>query len=154
MHLIPSTSARPSRRLRTLALLTIVALAATVSAGCRPQRPIALTTVGGAASTTPQLYPGGDGDLKIHIKNDNAYPVRVTNINTGAGSITSNKGAACNASTGATFVNTAGSWDVSANNTASFTLAGKVRMSNISDSTCQGAVFTVPVALSGVEVKR
>jgi len=118
LNLVPSTSARPSRRLRTLAPLTVVALAATVSAGCRPQRPIPLTTVDAAAS------------------------------------ITSNKGAACNASTGATFVNTAGSWDVPANNTASFTLAGKVRMSNISDSTCQGAVFTVPVALSGVEVKR
>jgi len=121
----------------------------TGSGSAKATSSIALTTVDAAASTTAQLYPGGSGDLKITIQNDNAYPVRVTNINNGAGSITSDKGTACNASTGVTFVDTAGTFDVPANNTASFTLAGKVQMSNISDTTCQGAVFTVPVALSG-----
>ena len=36
-----------------------------------------------------------------------------------------------------------------ANDQATFTLSGAVAMSNASDSTCQGAVFTIPVSLSG-----
>lgn len=111
---------------------------------------IDLTTVDASASTTAQLYPGGSGDLEITIQNDNPYPVRVTDINNAAvGSITSNKGAACDASTGVTFDDTSGTFDVPANSTASFTLTGTVHMSNASDTTCQGAVFTIPVDLLG-----
>jgi len=109
---------------------------------------VALTT--SVASTSPQLYPGGSGDLNITINNSNPYPVRVTNIsNLEGSSITSDKGAACNASTGVTFANIDGTWDVPANGTGSFTLVDTVSMSNASDTTCQGAVFTIPVALSG-----
>ncbi len=122
----------------------------TGSGSAKATSAIDLTTVDASASTSAQLYPGGSGDLKISIKNDNSYPVRVTNINNAAvGSITSDKGAACDASTGVTFDNSAGTWDVPANSTASFTLVGKVHMSNASDTTCQGAIFTIPVDLLG-----
>ena len=107
-----------------------------------------LTTSDVAATTTAQLYPGGTADVKIKINNPNPYPVRVTTIN-GSGAITSDKGAACDASTGVTFTNQSGTFDVAANSNASFTLAGAVAMSNASDNSCQGAVFTVPVSLSG-----
>ena len=107
-----------------------------------------MTTSDVAATTTAQLYPGGTADVKIKIHNPNPYPVRVTSID-GNGAITSDKGAACDASTGVTYTNQSGTFDVAANSDASFTLLGAVAMSNASDNTCQGAVFTVPVSLSG-----
>jgi hypothetical protein len=107
-----------------------------------------LTTSDVAATTTAQLYPGGTADVKIKINNPNPYPVRITSI-TGTTAITSDKGTACDASTGVTFTNQSGAFDVAANSNASFTLSGAVAMSNLSDNSCQGAVFTVPVSLSG-----
>ena len=107
-----------------------------------------LTTSDVAATTTAQLFPGGTADVKIKINNPNPYPVRVTSI-TGNGAITSDKGAACDASTGVTFTDKTGTFDVAANSNTSFTLVGAVAMSNSSDNSCQGAVFTVPVSLSG-----
>jgi len=107
----------------------------------------ALTTT--AASTSAQLFPGAIGDLKITIKNDNGYPVRVTDV-TGSGTITSDKGSACDASTGVTFTDQhIQTLDVPASSSATFTLANAVGMSNASDNACQGATFTVPVSLVG-----
>jgi hypothetical protein len=101
-----------------------------------------------SASTTAQLYPGGIGDLVVKVTNPNAFGVTVTGV-TGAGTITSDKGAACNASTGVTFTNTSGlTQAVGAGATVTFSLVGKVAMSNASDNSCQGAVFTVPVTLT------
>jgi hypothetical protein len=82
------------------------------------------------------------------VTNPNPFAVTVTAV-TGAGAITSDKGAACNTSTGVTFTNTSGlSQAVGAGATVTFSLAGKVAMSNASDNSCQGAVFTVPVTLT------
>ena len=138
------------------ALLTIpaAALAAWHGAGsgtaaARATSAQALSTVDASASTSAQLYPGGSGDVKLSIHNPNAYPVRVTSV-TGSGTITSDKGAACDASTGVTFANQTGlSLDVAAGATTTFTLSGAASMSNASDNACQGAVFTIPVSLTG-----
>ena len=108
-----------------------------------------LTTVDASASTTAQLYPGGTGDVVITVSNPNSFPVTITAV-TGNGTITSDKGAACNASTGVTFTNTSGLSQVAAGSTTtSFTLSGKAAMSSTSDNSCQGAVFTIPVTLTG-----
>lgn len=109
----------------------------------------AVGTLDVSATTPATLYPGATGDLKLEISNPNPYPVRITSV-AGAGTITSDKGAACNASTGVTFTNQSGlTLDVPASTSATFTLSGAVAMSNASDNSCQGAVFTVPVSLSG-----
>ena len=108
-----------------------------------------LTTVDVSASTTATLYPSGTGNVLLRINNPNPYPVAVTSV-TGNGTITSDKGAACDASTGVTFTNQTGlSLAVPATSAATFTLTGAVAMSNASDNSCQGAVFTIPVSLSG-----
>jgi hypothetical protein len=108
-----------------------------------------LTTVDASASTTAQLYPGGTGDVVITVSNPNSFPVTITAV-TGNGTITSDKGAACNASTGVTFTNTSGLSQVApGSTTTSFTLSGKAAMSSASDNSCQGAVFTIPVTLTG-----
>jgi hypothetical protein len=109
----------------------------------------ALDSVDVSATTSATLYPGATGDLQLRIDNPNPYPVRVTTV-TGSGAITSDKGAACNASTGVTFADQSGlTLDVPASSASTFTLSGSVSMSNASDNSCQGAVFTVPVTLSG-----
>jgi hypothetical protein len=108
-----------------------------------------LTTVDVSASTTAQLYPGGSGDVLIKINNPNPYAVRVTSV-TGSGTITSDKGATCDASTGVTFTNQSSlTLDVTASTATQFTLTGAVAMSNASANACQGAVFTIPVTLTG-----
>jgi hypothetical protein len=107
-----------------------------------------LTLSDASASTTAQLYPGGTGDIWIKVTNSNPFAVTVTSV-TGAGTITSDKGAACDAATGVTFTNTTGlTQAVGAGATVTFFLAGKVAMSNASDNSCQGAVFAVPITLA------
>jgi hypothetical protein len=109
----------------------------------------ALSTVDVSASTSATLYPGATGDVMLRISNPNPYPVRVTEVE-GNGTITSDAGAACNASTGVTFTDQTGlTLDVPASGQATFTLSGSVAMSNGSDDSCQGAVFTIPVTLTG-----
>src|ERR671922_2495643 len=86
----------------------------------------------------------------VKVSNPNPFPVRITAV-AGNGTITSDKGAACDASTGVTFANQSGlALDVAAGATATLTVAGAVSMSNASDNSCQGAVFTVPVSVTGI----
>jgi hypothetical protein len=104
-----------------------------------------------SASTTADLYPGATGSVKLKVTNNNSFPVRVTGVTKQAGAITSDKGAACDAATGVTFTNQTGqTLDVAANATQTFTLAGAVAMTNASDNTCQGAVFSIPVDVTGI----
>jgi hypothetical protein len=107
-----------------------------------------LTLLDASSSTTAQLYPGGTGDLYIKVTNPNPFAVTITTV-TGAGAITSDKGAACDAVTGVTYTTTTGlSQAVAAGATVTFSLAGKMAMSNASDNSCQGAIFTVPITLA------
>jgi hypothetical protein len=110
----------------------------------------ALTTVDVSASTVATLYPGATGDVLLRISNPNPYPVTVTDVN-GAGVIDSDTTAACDAATGVTFTDQSGlSVNVPAAGASTVTLTGSVAMDNSSHTTCQGAVFTIPVTLSGV----
>ena len=109
----------------------------------------ALATVDVSATTPATLYPGATGDVSLDIDNPNPYPVRVTTVS-GNGTITSDAGGACDASTGVVFTDQTGlTLDVPANSDVSFTLTGAVSMTNASHNSCQGAVFTIPVSLSG-----
>ena len=112
----------------------------------------ALTLVDASASTVADLYPGASGAAKVRITNPNSFPVRVTSVSKqAAASITSDKGAACNASTGVTFTDQTGlTLDLAAGATQTLTLPGAVAMTNASDNSCQGAVFTIPVDVTGV----
>jgi hypothetical protein len=111
----------------------------------------ALTLGDATASTTADLYPGSTGTVQLKVTNPNSFPVRITAVSKqAAGSITSDKGASCNASTGVTFNNQTGlTLDLAAGATSTFPLSGAVSMSNASDNTCQGAVFTIPVDVTG-----
>jgi hypothetical protein len=109
----------------------------------------ALTLSDATASTSADLYPGVTGAVKLKVSNPNPFPVRITAV-AGNGAITSDKGAACDAATGVTFSNQSGqTLDLLANETNHvFTLATAVSMSNASDNSCQGAVFSIPVSVT------
>lgn len=103
-----------------------------------------------AATPTADLYPGGTGNLKITINNPNPYPVLVTQIARTGGAITSDAGAACDASTGVSMSTPQTvSISVAAGGSTTTTLTGVMSMTNSSDTTCQGATFTVPVTVTG-----
>jgi hypothetical protein len=108
-----------------------------------------LTLGDATAFTSADLYPGATGSVVLRVTNSNPFRVRITTV-TGNGAITASSGAACTASTGVTFTNQTGlTHDVAANSTATVTLAGAVSMSNSSDDSCQGAVFSIPVTVGG-----
>jgi hypothetical protein len=110
----------------------------------------AVTLSDASAATSADLYPGGSGAVKLKVTNPNSFPARITTVN-GNGTITSDKGAACDAATGVTFTNQSGlTLDLAAGATSTFTLAGAVSMSNSSDNSCQGAVFSIPVTVTAV----
>ncbi len=110
----------------------------------------ALTLSDATASTSADLYPSGSGAVKIKVTNPNPFPVKITQVaQTASSTITSDAGAACNASTGVSFVTQSGlNLALAAGATTVFSLANAVSMSNASDNSCQGAVFSIPVDLT------
>src|ERR671927_268237 len=114
----------------------------------------AISTVDVSASTTATLYPGVSGDVLIKLDNPNPYPVTVTAI-TGSGSITADSGHSGCTTTGVTFTNQSSlSLVVPAKSggvdgVLQTTLTGAASMSNASLNACQGAVFTIPVSITG-----
>jgi hypothetical protein len=111
----------------------------------------AVTLADATANTSADLYPGATGAVKLKVSNPNPFPVRITAV-AGNGAITSDKGAACDAATGVAFTNQSSlTLDLLANETDKvFTLAGAVAMTNASDNTCQGAVFSIPVSVTAI----
>ena len=102
------------------------------------------------AYASADLYPGATGAAVLRVQNPNSFAVTITTV-TRTGSITSDKGAACDAATGVTFTDQTGlSIGLAASTTATVTLSGAVQMSNSSDNSCQGAVFTIPVSVTAV----
>jgi hypothetical protein len=131
-----------------LFLLTGIVFAAWVVTGsgtgsAKAKRAVDLSTQDAAASTVEQLYPGGSGDVKVIIKNDNPFPVTVTKVDPN-GPVTS-PAAGCT-TTGVTFTAQTVSETVAANGgTTAVTLTNAASMDNTSDSACQGATFDIPV---------
>src|SRR5580765_1067971 len=115
LRIVAADKARVALALAALALLATAAVTFgswTVGSSAGNGYTKAVTaqnlTLGDATgSTTAQLYPGGTGDLWVKVTNPNSFAVTLTAVS-GAGTITSDKGAACNASTGVTFTNTTG----------------------------------------------
>ena len=115
----------------------------------------ALSTVDVSGTTAATLYPGNsDGDVLVKFSNPNPYPVQITSI-TDSGAITTvSDDATCDASTGVTFEDQAGTWSVPAASgttagVAEFTLTGAANMSNASANACQGEIFDIPLTFSG-----
>ncbi|GLY01015.1 hypothetical protein [Actinoplanes sp. NBRC 101535] len=99
------------------------------------------------------LFPGSTSALTVLVKNDNRFAVLVTSIRGGSGPVTvdtPHRNAGC-AQTGISL--TASSytvaWRIPARSTRNFLITKAIRMTNASDSACQGAAFSVPLTASG-----
>src|ERR687884_993095 len=119
---------RPNKLIVAAALFAVAAVVAGIAIGAwsvsgsgtgyaKAGSSSALTLSDASASTSADLYPGAAGAVKLKVSNPNPFPVRITAV-AGNGTITSDKGAACDAATGVAFVNQSGlTLDLAANAT-------------------------------------
>ncbi|MFI5932964.1 hypothetical protein [Actinoplanes sp. NPDC051494] len=107
----------------------------------------------GRSDDSRPLYPGATADLTVTVTNQNDFPVRITTVSPGAGPVVADdehRDAGCR-TTGVviTAETLPVAWEVPRNTIGVFTVAGGLRMTNASDSACQGATFTIPVRANG-----
>jgi hypothetical protein len=100
------------------------------------------------------LEAGGTGDLTVTVTNDNDFPIRITSVSPGQGNIIADdehREAGC-ANTGVIVAQNSVKvrWDVPRNTVGAFTVPHGLAMGPYSDTACVGAVFTVPVLVSGL----
>jgi hypothetical protein len=110
-----------------------------------------LSTVDTAVATTGELYPNTDGTVTLQIHNPNPYPVTITDVTAGEGNVTASGGIGTFEVRGVSFKDQHDlSIHVPANSDSDpVELENAAHMSNESENGCQGAVFTIPVVLSG-----
>jgi hypothetical protein len=141
----------------------------TGSAHAQAEKVVPLETV--AATTDAALYPGAIGSAYLKIKNPNRFPVEINNItwkpadgvrasggigfcgNTGVsfGDFSTDTAGSNGMLSGLRLANAAGGQiKVGAGETVQVTLSKSVRMTNRSDSGCQGATFSIPISMLGV----
>jgi hypothetical protein len=105
-----------------------------------------LTTV--SATPAASLYPGQTGDLLLRVHNPNPFVVTLTSV-TPNGAITSDIPACDAAGHGVSFAGHVGSHPLAASGITELVLTDVVTMAATSANECQGATFTIPVALNG-----
>ncbi|MFP5327565.1 MAG: hypothetical protein ACLGHT_08790 [Acidimicrobiia bacterium] len=101
----------------------------------------AITATG--VAPTADLYPGSVGDLGFTANNPNPYPVMITSVSLGTGSISP-------ANCSITFTPQSGlSLYVPAGGSGTFTLNDAVAMGHDAADSCSGATIAIPIALTG-----
>ena len=108
----------------------------------------------GRSDDSKPLYPGGTTNLTVTVTNQNDFPIKITSLSPGENAVTADpehRNAGCR-TTGVVVAQDvlAVSWEVPKNTIGVFTVPDGVRMTNSSDSACQGATFTIPVRANGV----
>ncbi|HSK58701.1 MAG TPA: hypothetical protein VK935_06570, partial [Actinomycetospora sp.] len=108
--------------------------------------PPTTTTVAGSAITSGLLYPGSSGEVKITVNNPNTYPVTLTSV-TPNGAPTASGGTGTCSTTGVTLTGGSSGTTIPADGSVTLTLKDAASMSSASDTGCQNATFTIPVAV-------
>ncbi|RZU50162.1 hypothetical protein EV385_1927 [Krasilnikovia cinnamomea] len=108
----------------------------------------------GKSDDVRPLYPGGTTNLTVTVTNQNNFPVRITSLSPGSADVTADRehrNGGCR-TTGVVVAQDVlrVSWEVPKNTIGVFTVPDGVKMTNASDSACQGATFTIPVRATGV----
>jgi hypothetical protein len=108
----------------------------------------------GRSDADKPLYPGGTSDLTVTVTNDNTFPIKILKVSAGTGRTTADDAHArggCR-NTGVVVASDVRevSWDVPRNSIGVFSVPDGIRMTNQSDTACQGAVFTISVQATGV----
>jgi hypothetical protein len=111
-------------------------------------------TLKGKSDDKKPLYPGGTSNLTVTVTNENDFPIEITTVTAAAGKAMADEAhreGGCQ-TTGVVVSKDVHqvSWIVQRNTIGVFTLTDGIRMTNQSDSTCQGATFTIPVKATAV----
>lgn len=100
------------------------------------------------------LTPGRTGNLTVTVTNDNNFPVRITAVRPGPGPAVADdehrENGCVHPGVQVTQEVTAVDWRVARNHVGAFTVPDGLAMERSSDPACAGAVFTVPVQVTGV----
>jgi hypothetical protein len=115
-------------------------------------------TLKGKSDDRKPLYPGGTSNLTVTVTNDNDFPIEITTVSAGSGKAAADEAhreAGCR-TTGVVVSQDVQkvSWVVQRNTIGVFTLDDGITMTNQSDSTCQGATFTIPVTATAVSTSN
>jgi hypothetical protein len=109
---------------------------------------VSVAALVGGDTPASSLQPGGTADVILRVKNPNPFAVRVTSV-TANGTVTATGGTGTCSTTGVTFTDQVGISDtVAPSSTVLLDLPGAASMSAASESGCQGATFSVPVAIT------
>ncbi|GAA2548182.1 hypothetical protein GCM10010435_16980 [Winogradskya consettensis] len=110
-------------------------------------------TLRAQSSLNVPLRPGTTGDLIVTVTNENNFPIRLTSLRLGNGSIVpdeESQDSGCSAAgVGLTSRSTSVNWEVDHNNVAAFTVQDGVRMTPGAGQKCVNTVFIIPVQVSG-----
>ncbi|GAA3903859.1 hypothetical protein [Actinoplanes auranticolor] len=108
----------------------------------------------GRSDLNKPLTPGSTGNLTVTLTNDHDFPIRITSVSPASGSIMADDEHRENGCVnhGVTVAQDAFAvrWKVDRNHVGAFTVPGGLAMATKSDPACEGAVFTVPVLVTGV----
>ena len=112
-----------------------------------PMRTVTLSATAGTPSTL--LYPGGTGDVSLEVNNPNPFAVTLVGV-TGTGTITPDAAHSSCTTTGVTFKNQTGLSTTIPGGVGDYRidLPRAASMSASSSNGCQGATFSVPVAIT------
>lgn len=108
----------------------------------------------GKSDLDKPLFPGSASDLIVTVTNENNFPIQITTVAPGKGVTAADdahRAAGCR-NTGVVVAKDVQrvSWDVPKNSIGVFTVPDGIKMTNQSDTACQGAVFTIPVQATGL----
>ena len=104
-------------------------------------------TITAGVAPTQALFPGGSGDVTVHIVNPNGIPVHIGTLSLNTSEGTGSSGfdaspAGCNLGS-LSFPTLATGWTVPASSFLDLDLLGSINMSVAATNACQGATFTV-----------
>jgi hypothetical protein len=119
--------------------------AGTASVGTLQPVTVAATAGGDAPSSV--LLPGGSADVIVRLQNPNAFAVTLVSV-AGNGTVSADGGHAACTSTGVTFRDQIGLSISVPPGSSLIHLPGAAAMSTASSNGCQGAVFSIPVAVT------
>jgi hypothetical protein len=104
------------------------------------------------------LQPGQTGNMTVTVTNEYDFPIRITTVAPGVGNVVADdehRDAGCRqAQVALTQPRFAVSWDVARNTIGAFVLPEALRMGTDAATSCAGAMFTIPVQVSGVSRPR
>ena len=109
-------------------------------------------TITAGVAPTQALFPGGSGDVTVHIVNPNGIPVHIgtlslnTSEGTGSSGFDASSPSGCNLTglpPALTFTTQTTGWTVPASGFLNLDLLGSISMSAAASNACQGATFTV-----------